>query len=470
MLVDKNLQQIILKEKYNQTKCEQKYYKIIEVIYKDFSNKKIDKLFHNYLQERKNPDSDIFKKNQLFTMSHDYTIRLIGIGGYGLIYKLTDIICAKINLNIKEDYHEYEIPIKINELNSEIGDMIVLPYTLIKKCEFNGIIHILIINIIFVYITYCYIYKIQIQTRNIFNKIETYDIITEYKLLFFKNEETMSKSVDFFNFLCIFYLKNYEYIDILKYLLEMIYSFKPALKKTNNKITSKNNKQNSNINNKGFLILMPLLVGDSMHFFINPLTKEIDNGRYAVKANSVYPHIFRMLFLQVTLFILKINQMTFFAHNDLKPDNILVKSQPYSYSLIYKQSYFLFSEGFQFKIADFDFAILPEYLINPKIKNNKLLSNSTWLTDIHYFVHNLFYFLDHKDIQDDEVFFRNLHEYFIKPFCQIDFNQMKKNNYIKQKNDEICCNEGRLYINKKEDISYLEKFLLKDLFDQWRKK
>lgn len=418
-------------------KNEIRYYDIINNIHNDFVLKKIDSKFKNN------------KKKHISNSD----LELIGIGGYGQIYKLNSNICVKLNLTQKEEYHEYNIPLIIKKIDNELGDMIIQPYTLIKNCVFNGILNMIQLNILMVYFTYCYVFNKSYSSFDMKNKLKDYNIDKEYKALFKNNDKNIvNKSFEFFNFLNCNYLNPDEQIKIISFLLQVIKSFKKK------NVVQKN----------GFLILMPYAEGNiSVRLYLNSLTKEIDNN--GVKAFYIYKDINRLLFLQISLFILKIKKHTVFLHNDLKPDNVLTVSINDNVPRIinYKNNSFHFYEHFMFKISDFDFSVLPCYLENKKVANSKLAKNRSWFIDIHNFVHKIFSYITEEEINADIFFFKKLHETFIFPFCGLAFTEMKNNVKINKSSEDICI-EGMYMKNIMPEIELLEIFILSDLFTRWR--
>lgn len=297
----------------------------------------------------------------------------------------------------------------------------------------------------------------KINLEKIIEKTESYDIDTEYNYLFnsnSKNENSLKEYCDIYNFILSTYTKKEVRIGVIKNLPRILKMFK-------------NNGQK--LNNKGFIIFMPLLKAQSMTLLVNKETGKIDNEN-GVRAYLVYKNYHRMLFLQMSILILSINEHTKFVHNDFKPDNMLVENKNESYELNYKNLSYVFNEPFIFKLADFDFSLISDFE-NKKIENRKKFINNTWLSDIHYFVHLLFFFISSEEYESDKTFFNSIHREFIKPYCNISIDDLLFNKpSVKKFNVNDKCSEGRLIIENEVNIENLSNFINTDLFSFWRKK
>ena len=434
---------------------ENRYKEIINNVINDYENKKILTKFKDfYNKNKKNKYIDFVCDNDKNIKMINSDITLISVGGYGQIYKINDDTCLKINLEDVDYDHEFEIPKQLSRMpNDTIKKLILTPYSIIKNCKFSGLLNIININVFFVYIIYILLFKKKLNTADIEKKLTKHSINHEFNELFVSNEKKkINTAIDLYNFFCLYYLKHEEHINILKYLPRLINMFK--------------NKQ-GNLKDIGYIILMPLLKSNSVSLLLDEESKQIDNKK-GTKAYKVIKHFYRILFLQMSLLVLNINDVTEFTHNDFKADNVLVDAMDDPYELSYKNSIFKFSERFVFKLADFDFSLLKEYTQNNKLKNKTLFKETNWLTDIHFFIHSLFYYISKDEYLSDKFFFDTLFNKFISPYCNITVTKLLSTTTCVQKKDsKEFCISGRLVKQKYVDISELENFIHSELFKEW---
>lgn len=408
---------------------EKNYTNIINTIINDYKLNKIKNILTN---EANNTPKNV--------------IQLLGVGGYGQVYMIDDNYCIKINITNSDNYHEYLIPEKIANTSNELKDMILVPIAMIEKIKLKGLINIVQFNIIIIYILYCYVFDVALSEVKLINLLKNFQIDNIYKDLF-----KQVKNKAYFYILYYYYLKDYDNVDLLDNLLSVVRTIK---------------NKNNNIINTGFIIFMPLAATTSYKLYLNVQNKTI--SKHGVKASKIFNDIYRILFLQVALFILNITDIYQYCHNDLKPDNILVVSSYEDYIINYKTLKFYFTEKFRYKIADFDFSTLISVIENKKIINSKLSQNRTWFTDIHYFIHKLFMYITESEINADLHFFKELHRIFIIPFCNTPFDKMYINVISKQNGVEICKEGMYLLYDNIIDIKILYDFIASDLFLKWR--
>lgn len=436
-------------------KGEVRYKEIINNVINDYENKKnLTKFKDFYSKNKKNRYVDFVCNNDRNIKMINSDITLISVGGYGQIYKINDDTCLKINLEDVDYDHEFEIPKQLSRIpNDTIKKLILTPHAIIKNCKFSGLLNIININVFFVYIIYILLFKKNLNTSDIEKKLTKHMINHEFNDLFVNNEKKkINTAIDLYNFFCLYYLKQEEHINILKYLPRLTNMFK--------------NKQ-GNVKDTGYIILMPLLKSNSVSLLIDEESKTIDNKK-GIKAYKVIKHFFRILFLQMSLLVLNINDVTEFTHNDFKADNVLVETMDDSYELSYKNSTFKFSERFIFKLADFDFSLLKEYTENNKLKNKTLFKETNWLTDIHFFTHSLFYYISKDEYFSDKIFFDTLYNKFINPYCNITVTKLlSTTTCVQKKNSKEFCMSGRLVKQKHIDIIELEKFIHSESFKEW---
>lgn len=436
-------------------KGENRYREIINNVINDYENKKILIKFKDfYSKNKKNKYIDFVCDNDKNIKMINSDIILISVGGYGQIYKINDDTCLKINLEDVDYDHEFEIPKQLSRIpNDTIKKLILTPYAIIKNCKFSGLLNIININVFFVYIIYVLLFKKKLNTSDIEKKLTKHSIKHEFNELFINNEKKkINTAIELYNFFCLYYLNHEEHINILKYLPRLTNMFK--------------NKQGI-VKDIGYIILMPLLKSNSVSLLIDEESKNIDNKK-GIKAYKVIKHFYRILFLQMSLLVLNINDITEFTHNDFKADNVLVDAMDDLYELTYKNSTFKFSERFVFKLADFDFSLLKEYTPNKKLKDKALFKETNWLTDIHFFTHSLFYYISKDEYLSDKNFFDILYNKFISPYCNITISKLLSTTTCVQKKDsKEFCISGRLVKQKHVDITELEKFIHSESFKEW---
>lgn len=440
-------------------------YKKINIFY-EFSEKKYSHIFfksvsdfnvikQSYEKEKSNGDFN-FKKKRF----EEQNIKNIGIGGYGQVYRLDNNYCVKISINKHNYYHEYYIAKELSQ-HPELKNSIIDPEILIKTQNFVGLVNFLHINILFIYLTYCYIKNKNVQENEVEQKLATYDITNEYKYLYRnENRKIVNDATNFYNFLFSYFFEEEYYINMLNKFLKILNYFKDFI---------------SNKEKKGYMIIMPLADGMSNNIYLNKETMRLDSN--GLRSIYVYPYIYRMLFLQVSLFFLNVNKFYSYLHNDLKPDNVLVTEEIKPYTISYNDLTYYFKENFKFKISDFDFSkiIFKEKesntnIFNKKIENTTLDKKNSWLFDIHFFIHKLMYYIGIKETELDKDFFLKLHEIFIKPYCKISFVDLHSFVKVKNKKTNDVCDKGYIYTDKRPDISILINFLKSDFFSFWMKK
>lgn len=436
------------------------YFKILKTVLEDLDSGDWNEKYKKYIKLNEGVEyitTDLTNSFPRIQMQNG-EITLISVGGYGQIYKISDDVCLKINLEKEDRYHEFEIPRHLSRIaNETVKELILFPYSIIKQQRFSGLVYIIQLNVFFVYIINCIVMKKKITEKEIENKINLESIKQEFTEIFqTKDKNILNESINLYNFFINTYLGSDNHINILKYLPRLVNMFRD---------------KNNQIKDNGFIILMPLLKSNSISLYINKDTKKIDNVN-GVRSYLVYKYFYRSLFLQMSILLLNINDITNFTHNDFKADNVLVGEATKPYTLKYKNRIFKFDEHFIFKLADFDFSLLQEYTTNEKLTNKEMFKETNWLTDIHFFIHSLFYFISKDEYVSDKIFFDCLHEKFIKPYCNIGIKKLLSGeSYIKKKDSKIYCNSGRL-VNQTNlpDISDLYKFITSSLFKKWLEK
>lgn len=438
-------------------------FKKINIFY-EFDEKKYGTIFYNavfnydLLKQKFNEYKKSEENVKLLKEIEKKNIKIIGIGGYGQVYQLDDNFCIKISLTNKNYYHEYYIAKELSN-NKDLKNNIIDPLLLIKKNNFFGLINFFHINILFIYLAYCYIKKKEISEEEVKKKIKEYNIEEEYKFLF-KNEnrQIVNEASSFVNYMFIYFFNGDNFfIIMLNKFIKILNYFKEYIK------TKKK---------KGYMMIMPLADAISSNVFLNKNLNIDINGARAV---YIYPYIYRMLFLQVSLFFLNVNKKYFYFHNDLKPDNILVTEETEPYSINYSTLKFFFKEKFRFKIADFDFSkilnknkqYINEFTINKKIEHSRLDKENSWFFDIHFFIHKLIYYIGYEETELDKDFFLSLYEVFIKPYCKIAFNDLNSCVKVKIKKTNEFCYKGYFFSDNEPDISILINFLKSDFFKPW---
>lgn len=432
---------------------EKRFNDIFREIFSDIDTGKLKERFKKYkMLGKQGFIQPYFKNNRYYFESKRAKISLLNIGGYGQIYKIDKDTVFKINIPENDHwYHEYDIPNHLSSIvDSDMRDFVLFPQSIVKDCVFNGLINVIRINIFFVYLIYVIKKGLKFDKFVVERKLNDHSIEQEYISLFKNgNNEYVEDVVDWYNFLVNDYLYPDERFSILDHLPKLASIFR--LRKGEIK--------------KGFVIILPFNNTSSNKLIIDPETKEISSSHNGVLPYTVYPLYYRMLILQMFILILSINKRIFFSHNDFKPDNVLVKKRYGPYEMDYGDKLsFRFTEPFSFLLADFDFSYMINKESNNKINKNKQFSNTNCITDVHYFVHILFYYLPTEAMKADEEFFCALHKNFIAPYCKTTVNELLFDRY---KNKEEHCN-GRLTNVKKDNKEVIEKFIESSFFSSWR--
>ncbi|AKS26312.1 putative serine/threonine protein kinase [Diachasmimorpha longicaudata entomopoxvirus] len=365
-------------------------------------------------------------------------IKLIGVGGYGFVFGLSSTLVAKINIDDPEeqsmmdddDQHEFTTPLALSKNNSELKDLIVLPIMTITQARVDSLLKMFEIHTLISIITYSLLTKKVFSVREIQKHVENFS----------------------FSLLDLTRLRDQTFWRLFQHKYRRITSH--YLKKSQVDFLSSFNRLVRALQDKeyplktGSLIVMPKAEGTSLAlypFYEHHLSNKQD--------------YFRILYLQVILFILKTSDIRNFVHNDLKLDNVLVFATTEPYDIHYEGYQFTFNIPFRFKISDFDFSKI-DNITNTRIIGSSI-SKSLWFHDLHFFSHKFLASLTHiKMLKSDEIFYMNIFERFIQPMCNGDFPiNVKKN----QK-----CADGRLNVKDVYDKKILSDFLGANFFDQWR--
>lgn len=407
-------------------------------------------------------------------------LKILGIGGFGIVIQISHYHVLKLNITEDEYYHEFHIPIKLKELDPTLKDLIILPDALIKNLNCERLINEIRINILVCKLINYFnmknlsrnllkvhfpIINKQIDNDRIIDKFEDRDIGKKDSILICKKilvengKKERDNVVAFYNFVYENYLKkNFHIPNIFLNLPGLMRLFRKE--KYKGKTVDKK---------KGFVIIMPKAEFISIEVFLNDNLQLDNSSNSSKKGIDVFPHFYRMLFLQVSIFILKAKKFHF-MHNDLKPDNVLVTYKEPPYILNYNNQNFYFdNESFIFKISDFDFSTIPDYVENKKINNTLVGKFSNWFCDIHYFVHMLFVYINKKDILKDAMFFKRLYNVFILPYCQSNYKNIENIKIIKDNGNRVICRDCYYLGDKFPKIDILFEFIKSDLFERWHK-
>ncbi|AWU47059.1 Ser/Thr kinase [Sea otter poxvirus] len=155
----------------------------------------------------------------------------------------------------------------------------------------------------------------------------------------------------------------------------------------------------------------------------------------------------KFLFLQVSLFYIKVYELPGcdnFIHADLKPDNILIFDAKKDIRIFVGKKTYFFNEPITCAINDFDFSQVCQ-IKNKKIKGS-IKEPQNWFYDFHFFVHTLL--RAYPDIYTDKVFSSALEEFIM--CCT-----------------KTTCEKYRLKIPITHSISFLKKFISRDIFSDW---
>ncbi|ASK51227.1 Ser/Thr protein kinase [Eptesipox virus] len=155
----------------------------------------------------------------------------------------------------------------------------------------------------------------------------------------------------------------------------------------------------------------------------------------------------KFLFLQMALLYIKIYELPHcdnFIHVDLKPDNILLFNETKPLTIKFKTFTFTFKESIRAALNDFDFSKVAT--IQNKKVNASIKIEHNWYYDFHFFTHTLL--KTYPEIEEDEEFKNALYELIMS--CS-----------------KTTCEKYRLRVSILHPISFLEKFVTRNIFSHW---
>ncbi|AQY16588.1 MC017 [Molluscum contagiosum virus subtype 2] len=157
-------------------------------------------------------------------------------------------------------------------------------------------------------------------------------------------------------------------------------------------------------------------------------------------------HYVKFLFLQMALLYIKIYELSChnFIHVDLKPDNILLFDSERELRIHVGERSYVFREPVRSALNDFDFSQVSE-IPNKKITAS-LRVEQNWFYDFHFFAHTLLKV--YPELERDAAWGKALGEFL------------------------VCCNRNtcekfRLRVRRLHPISFLVRFVARDLFSDW---
>jgi hypothetical protein len=439
---------------------------------------------------------NLYKINDCYEL--DKYIYHINTGAYGSVFRIDSNLCIKcIYAPIDNQMHEYEIPIKLTEyFNSTKNNCVSflnVPYALIKKYNLEAIedffkLHSFILLILRQILDD----EIDYSHINIGYMIDSFKIMEDnYKYLFINaSSEQIVKNYKYCTYLYNKYsIPNVNMVLFNKFdsLIEFfkkrckdnrLNNFRGGLRKNvciKNKINNiKYKQENIDMINKfkkikknalqnempkkckindlsnGTVMIMQLAICSSHELKLNnDLIPDMLHGEYAIKQD---PDFFRYLILQMFILILSINETKFiFAHNDLKPNNILVFHNIQPLIVKYKNKTLIFNKKYIFKLTDFDFSNLKlNNYVNKKIEDKSYLKKDHITYDIYYFLFNIKHYFFKGAIEKDDP---DLYLYISKFLREYDNSNNLKASYMGTK---------ILSIKSLEDLIFN-----KNIFDKW---
>ncbi|AAG02859.1 putative serine/threonine protein kinase [Betaentomopoxvirus amoorei] len=417
-------------------------------IEKNFKNiKKINKFKYKIINDITNvTETDYFKpyfKMKPY-MANQY-IYHIHTGGYGMTVRINESFCFKISLNpTNNQIHEFVIPRMLSSIisYSNADKLILLPYTLIKNINFNGLIYIISMhNIILLLINF--ILDKNYSNIDIYNTYLDFNKMNSIYRSLTKDEELLYKC---FTYFYKKYFKNIFNVIMINNYSSIIY----YLSTIKDLLTNKDYKDKI----YGSIIIMPLAICASnelkLSIYNDTYVPDMINGNIAYEVNNRY---IRHIVLVVLLLICIPNKdrMIFF-HNDIKPNNILVFPNVNKEKLIikYNNRNIIFKELYILKLTDFDLSRI-EGLDNNRIKNSPILLYNNIINDIYYFFYRLKY-----------DFFLNLKT--IDP----ELNEHIENKFLLKKYMKDTINNHNYKGNEKMSISFVNDFIFNSgLFNYW---
>ncbi|QHR82566.1 serine threonine kinase [Brazilian porcupinepox virus 1] len=383
--------------------------------FKGFNNEKLNKIVEN---QYTNPSYFQQIDNRFYPSNDDFYH--ISTGGYGIVFKIEKYVVKFVyepnrQYNPVDTTAEYTIPrFLYNNLKGDEKEFIVcaLAMGLNYKLTFLHNLYKRVLNMLILILQIIDGHKLDIT--NVSNKY------------FLKSFNEKKNNIKFVKLISYFYpIVVQSNINVINYFTHMYHFFE-------------HEKRSNYLYDRGNIIIFPLAKYSS--------DKVTEKKAMELGFSSLVEYI-KFVFLQISLLYIKIYEMPCcnnFLHVDLKPDNILIFDSDKPIKVMFKNMTYVFNEPIKACLNDFDFSQVAN-ITNKKIKNN-IKAEHNWYYDFHFFIHTLF--KTYPEIEKDKEFTEALDEFII--CC---------NNNI--------CNKYRLKVSMLHPISFLEKFVSKNIFSFW---
>ncbi|AQT35870.1 Ser/Thr kinase [Myxoma virus] len=383
--------------------------------FKNFNKSAFDKIAN---EEYINPSFFQQKDDRFYPTNDDFYH--ISTGGYGIVFKI-DKYVVKFVYEPNKNYTpidataEYTIPkFLYNNLKGDEKKLIVCAWAM-------GVNY----NLSFLYnlykrVLYMLLLIVQILDEQPLN-------LTHFSHKYFlKSFNEKKGDVKFVKLLSYFYpIVVQSNINVINYFTHMFYFFE-------------HEKRSNYSYDKGNIIVFPLAKCSA-----DKITGKVAE-RFGFKSLTEYV---KFLFLQIALLYVKIYELPCcnnFVHVDLKPDNLLIFDSPTPLRITFKHNTYVFNEPIKVCLNDFDFSQVAS-IMNKKIKNSLKVEHN-WYYDFHFFTHTLF--RTYPEIETDKEFTKALSEFIM--CCT-----------------KTTCDKFRLKTSILHPISFLEKFIIKNIFSNW---
>ncbi|AUI80594.1 serine/threonine protein kinase [White-tailed deer poxvirus] len=383
--------------------------------FKNFNKETLNKIIN---EDYVNPSFFQQKDKRFYPMNDDFYH--ISTGGYGIVFKI-DKYVVKFVYEPNKQYSpiettaEYTIPkFLYNNLKGDEKKLIVCAWAMGLNYRLTFLYNL--------YKRVLYILLLLLQTIDN-QQLNLHHFSHKY---FLKSFNEKKGDIKFVKLLSYFYpVLVQSNINVINYFTHMFHFFE-------------HEKRSNYLYDRGNIIVFPLARCSA--------DKVTEKMALEFGFSSLVNYI-KFLFLQIALLYIKIYELPCcnnFLHVDLKPDNILLFDSNKPIKIKFKDMSYIFNEPIKACLNDFDFSQVAS-IVNKKIKNSLKVEHN-WYYDFHFFIHTLL--RTYPEIEKDVDFNNALEEFII---C------CSKN----------TCDKFRLKVSILHPITFLEKFVSKNIFSPW---